>query len=178
MTEDDLFALVWDRLALGVRDATAAARHPALATVGPDGAPDLRTVVLRAADRSAGTLEVHTDARSAKVAQIASDPRVAALVWDAAVSLQIRLTATATVLPGDAAAWARVPPAARARYGADPPPGTPIPAADSWSATGAQDGFAALKLTLTGVEALHLGPPHRRAFWARADGWRGRWLVP
>jgi pyridoxine/pyridoxamine 5'-phosphate oxidase len=51
----DLHAQVWTRLMRGVRDRRASSRHPTLATVTPDGKPQARTVVLRAADISAGT---------------------------------------------------------------------------------------------------------------------------
>jgi pyridoxamine 5'-phosphate oxidase len=52
----------------------------ALATVGPDGAPRLRHVLLSSYDR--GRLHFHTDARTAKSAELAADPRVAAtIVW-------------------------------------------------------------------------------------------------
>jgi pyridoxamine 5'-phosphate oxidase len=44
------------RLIRGVRDRHAPTRHPTLATVTPDGRPQARTVVLRAADQPAGTL--------------------------------------------------------------------------------------------------------------------------
>ena len=55
------------RLLRGVRDRRAPTRHPTLATVTPDGRPKARTVVLRAADKQAGILELHTDLHSAKV---------------------------------------------------------------------------------------------------------------
>jgi pyridoxamine 5'-phosphate oxidase len=48
-----LRAHVWDRLVRGVHDRRAAARHPTLATVAPDGLPEARTVVSR---QSYGTL--------------------------------------------------------------------------------------------------------------------------
>ncbi|MGY6410125.1 MAG: hypothetical protein ACXIUV_03735 [Alkalilacustris sp.] len=72
-----LHAEAWARLVRGVHDRRAAARHPTLATVAADGAPQLRTVVLRAADRAQARLHVHTDLRSAKVGDLRAEPRAA-----------------------------------------------------------------------------------------------------
>jgi drug/metabolite transporter (DMT)-like permease len=58
-----LHAQVWARLLRGVGDRHAPARHPVLATVAQGGMPQARTVVLRAADAAAGTLDIHTDLR-------------------------------------------------------------------------------------------------------------------
>lgn len=75
--------------------ASADRRHPAravqLATRGADGAPRLRSVILRGADAAARRARFHTDRRSAKVAEIAADPRVALLLWDPRSRVQLRL---------------------------------------------------------------------------------------
>ncbi len=91
---------VWQRLACGVADADAPARHPVLATIGLGGGPEARTVVLRAADRGAGTVQVHTDTASTKVAELAANPLVALHVWDAGPHLQIRLRGAARIATG------------------------------------------------------------------------------
>ena len=52
----------------------------ALATVGADGAPRIRHVLLSSYDR--GRLHFHTDERTDKAAELAADPRAAAtIVW-------------------------------------------------------------------------------------------------
>ena len=63
-----LYRQVWLGLARGVGDRHAPARHPTLATVTPEGLPRARTVVLRHADAESGTLHVHSDLNSAKMA--------------------------------------------------------------------------------------------------------------
>ncbi len=73
---DDLagcLAEAWRRLEEGAAHQSGF-HTPALATIGRDGAPRLRTVVLRGVDRAARSLRVHCDARSAKAAEIAADP--------------------------------------------------------------------------------------------------------
>lgn len=179
MTETSLSGLletVWSHLSRGVEDRRHPARHPTLATIGPDG-PEARTLVLRAADRSAATLELHTDSESRKAAQIASDPRVALHVWLPAPRLQIRVRAMATLAPGDPAVFARLPAEARANYGG-PAPGTPI-----GTATGRAEGepgrFLRILCRLTEIDALLLAPePHLRARFRSAEAWRGEWIAP
>ncbi len=66
----------------GATPATDVTTTPlmALATVGADGSPWVRHVLLSAYDR--GRLHFHTDERTAKAAELAADPRAAAtIVW-------------------------------------------------------------------------------------------------
>ena len=67
---DATFAALWDFLADGVEHGRSGFHLPALATLGADGAPRLRSIVLRAADRATGTLRFHCDQRSDKAAEI------------------------------------------------------------------------------------------------------------
>lgn len=165
---------VWRRLEAG----EGAARHPVLATAG-DGGPEVRTVVLRAADRAVATLEIHTDAVSPKVAQLRRRPRAAILVWDAEAALQTRLHTRVSVRSGASAAtvWSKVPAKARLRYGGTPP-GTPIETPESAEQTGALDRFAVLRAHVYRIDVLHLGRHHRRALYAAENGFAGRWIAP
>lgn len=175
-----LYARAWDILSRGPADRHSPARHIALATTAPDGTPEVRTVVLRAADRAAATLDIHTDLRSAKVAALRQTPTAQTLVWDPRAHLQIRATATATILTGPDAAplWARVPENSRPAYGATPPPGVPIAGPLAYTQTDGATAFAVIRLTLTALDLLHLGDRHCRARFDRADDWRGDWLSP
>lgn len=182
---DTLRAQVWARLVRGVGDRHAPARHPAFATVAPDGTPEVRTVVLRAADPVAGTLDVHTDLRSAKVAALRETPRAALHVWDGTAHLQMRLTASVEVLTGAAAAaaWRRVPETSQAAYGTVPAPGTPLAASLDYRKSPDPTAFAVLRCTVLVIDALHLGPDHRRARFDRTEGWNGQcwngqWIAP
>jgi pyridoxamine 5'-phosphate oxidase len=175
-----LFVEVWRRLSRGVHDRHAPARHPTLATVASDGRPQARTVVLRAANKPAGTLDLHTDLRSAKVQELRAMPFAALHVWDTSAHLQVRLEARVEILTGQDVAmiWAGVPEASRLAYGTSPAPGQPI--ADALAYTKGPDPafFAVLRLNVSSVDALHLGPNHRRARFDRLDGWTGVWLTP
>lgn len=177
---DTLLAQVWARLVRGVGDRHTPARHPVFATVAPDGTPEVRTVVLRAADPVAGTVEVHTDLRSAKVAALRLKPLAALHVWDDSAHLQTRITASVEVLTGDAVAamWLRVPEASQPAYGTMPAPGTPIATALDYRKTPDPAAFAVLHCTVLCIDAVHLGPNHRRARFDKADDWCGQWLAP
>ncbi len=177
---DTLHAQVWTLLARGVADRHAAARHPTFATSSLTGWPEARTVVLRAADAGAATLDIHTDITSAKVAEVRQDPRTTLHIWDPAAHLQIRIKATATLRSGEDVAdiWTRVPDPARQSYGTLPSPGQPIAAALAYEKAPDLSTFAVLRCSVQVLDILHLGPRHRRARFDRADGWVGQWLAP
>ena len=175
-----LHAQVWARLSRGVHDRHAAARHPTLATVGTDGRPQARTVVLRAADAASGTLHLYTDRHSAKVAELRATPLAALHVWDASAHLQLRIDAEVTISTGAeiAGVWASVPEASRYAYSSTATPGRPIPEALAYTKTPDPATFALLCLNVEAIDALHLGRDHRRARFERRDDWAGQWLVP
>lgn len=175
-----LHAQIWTRLSRGVRDRHAPARHPTLATVTTAGMPQARTVVLRAADAGAATLDIHTDLRSAKVAELRANPLAALHIWDASAHLQTRIETEVAILSGTDVAdlWANVPDASRLSYGCTPAPGAPIPTALAYDKAPDAATFAVLRLTVLAIDAVHLGPSHRRARFERATHWAGQWLAP
>lgn len=177
---DSLHAQVWTRLQRGVRDRHAPARHPTLATVGANGMPQIRTVVLRAALAQEASLDIHTDLRSAKVAELRASPLAGLHIWDASAHLQIRLETAATILTGHEVleTWQRVPDASRVAYGTMPPPGAPISHALAYEKPPDAASFAVVRLQVLAMDVVHLGPNHRRARFERADNWAGQWLAP
>jgi len=72
------------------------------ATTGRDGAPQLRTVVLRQAHRAQNAVWFHADARSPKVAELHADPRISLLAYDPQSQLQIRMAGHATISDDEA----------------------------------------------------------------------------
>lgn len=176
----DLYSQVWTRLGRGVQDKHASARHPTLATIGTNGLPQARTVVLRAADKSSATLDIHTDLHSAKVTELRANPGAALHVWDTSPHLQMRIEADVAILSGADVAdiWKRVPGPARLAYGSTPSPGQPIEDALAYEKSPDPAAFAVLRLKVIAIDALHLGPDHRRARYMRRDNWAGQWLTP
>ncbi|MCK0151123.1 pyridoxamine 5'-phosphate oxidase family protein [Marivita sp. S6314] len=172
--------LGWQRLTRGVADRRAAARHPVLATVSPDGFPEARTVVLRGANRTGGVVEVHTDSGSDKIASLQARPFAQLHIWDEKVQLQLRLSTSVEITQGAAVAqkWSRVPGGSRMAYGASPKPGTAIPHAHAYEKLASESCFAVLTCTIRQIELMHLADPHRCAVFKADDGWCGEWRVP
>ncbi|KAA2244013.1 pyridoxamine 5'-phosphate oxidase family protein [Salinarimonas soli] len=183
-------ARAFDCLALGCTDRRSAAHAPALATIGLDGRPRLRTVVLRAFDPGVRRLRFHTDRRSEKTAELARDARVALHVYDAAAKFQVRLEGVATVHHDDAvadAAWASSRPFSRVCYATSPAPGASIPEGGAYTqptpegADGGRGNFAAVLVRIERLETLYLAfSGHRRALFAWRTGAEpeATWLVP
>jgi pyridoxine/pyridoxamine 5'-phosphate oxidase len=174
----------WNRLVKGVQDPAAPTHALTLATVGRRGGAEARQVILRRADPEGGLVEFHTDTSSDKVAELTRVPWATVLAWDPAAGFQIRMRAHVTILSGDASRgmWKQVHDGARRFYGANPPPGSPIPAADAYESRSDPAHFAVLRCILQEIETLHLGgsshAAQKRAIFRRGDGWQGGWLVP
>lgn len=179
-TTDGTLKRVWDTLALGVADAAHPARRPVFATISPTGWPEARTVVLRTADKEAGTVSVHTDLFSDKIKSLHASPRAALHIWDADQVLQIRLQAEVTIQSGAATRglWDQIPDHAQQSYGVTPPPGAPIETALDYIKKPDPATFAVLTCTVTHIDAVHLGADHRRVGFSRARHWQGQWLSP
>jgi pyridoxine/pyridoxamine 5'-phosphate oxidase len=96
-TLEGTLASAWALLARAAADPRHPCRVVQLATVGLDGAPRLRSVILRGIEPAMRVLRLHTDRRSAKAAEIAVEPRVALLAWEA------RARAASPRGPGDSA---------------------------------------------------------------------------
>ncbi|MGC6401018.1 pyridoxamine 5'-phosphate oxidase family protein [Sphingomonas sp. FW199] len=181
-TLDEAFRL----LRRGVVDRKSPFRTLNVATVGADGVPSVRTVVLRGFDPAARLIRFHTDRRSAKVSEIQHQPRVALHAYDRGTQVQLRLSGTAAIHSGDAAAeaaWARSAPGARACYAIQPAPGTPVsapvpaPAIEDEEQARAQ--FVLVEVVFDTLEWLWLSSAgHRRArFDWRGDVPAATWLV-
>jgi hypothetical protein len=183
----------WSLLETGVTDRDAPAHHPLIATAGLDGAPQARVMILRAADRNARIVRVHTDWRSDKVAELRADPRLAATVYDPAAKVQLRLTGRASVHHADAvaeAAWQASQRMSRVCYGTAPASGAVIDEGGSYALPNPADeaelsagyaNFAAIVINVESLEWLYLAVEgHRRArfSWDEAGGMRAEWRVP
>lgn len=188
---DDLeltLAECWRLVLHGAQDRQAEAHTPAVATVGLDGAPAVRTVVLRAADSQTRTIAFHTDARSPKLAEIRRNPECSVLLYERSWKAQARLRGQASIHLDDAiaaAAWARTAEMSKLCYQVTTAPGasigTPADAVfDAVKTNDGRDNFCCVTIDVRDIEWLylhHLG--HRRARFAW-DGaaWRKTWLAP
>ncbi|KIT17369.1 pyridoxamine 5'-phosphate oxidase family protein [Jannaschia aquimarina] len=156
---------LWSRIERACSVSDDPWRLVALATIGQKG-PQVRTVALRACDRSARAVEMHTDARTPKARQIGIDPRAQILLWDPNTQEQLRLSLDVEIVRGDRDRWSRIPEASRGNYGTDPTPGTPIAHQDAFDRTPALERHAALVGRIVEIDAVNLSSdPHLRAQW-------------
>jgi pyridoxamine 5'-phosphate oxidase len=193
---DAIRADIWARWTRGGVDRRSDFHTPVVASVGLDGAPEQRVMVLRKADPVASTLRFHTDFRSAKVTQVGQFSRVSVIGYDPQAKVQIRASGTAVIAHDDDltdAAWAATTISGRRCYLADPAPSSVSAVATSglpsafegtmptWSESEAgRANFAVLIVTVNRFEWLYLAANgHRRAAFTReGNEWRGTWLVP
>ncbi len=160
-------------------------RNVQLATVGADGRPNIRTVVLRGFDRAAATAEIHSDIRAVKVRDIAHAPRVALLAWSTDEHLQLRFAGSAALHSGDDLArdrWAKLSPSGRKPYGLRADPGSPIadPADQTHLPPAEQaEWFAVIVVSLETVDVLRLeaaGGQTRASACFSPCGLEARWI--
>lgn len=181
----------WRTLLRGARQRegrSPQARWLQLASVGLDGTPRLRTLVFRGW-ASASALDLLTDDRSAKAAELARQPAVELLWLLPRARCQFRLRGRLAQLPGELLArerarhWRELSPSGRAVW-SWPEPGGLLQADAPFPAGLEADEplpvhFRLLRIALEQVELLELlDHPHRRRCWRQEDGWQERRLNP
>ncbi|MEB3235323.1 MAG: pyridoxamine 5'-phosphate oxidase family protein [Cyanobacteriota bacterium] len=182
----------WRPLLRGARERegrSGSARWLQLATVAADGTPRVRTLVFRGWAGPA-CLDLLSDARSAKIGELASQPAVE-LLWllpKARTQFRLRGHCSHGQHPDHERDrlhhWHNLSPAGRALWGW-PAPGEPREPDDASfvSALPAEapvpNHFALLRIALQQVEMLQLGPhPHQRVRWRSCSGWEPEPLNP
>nr|WP_057925917.1 pyridoxamine 5'-phosphate oxidase family protein [Burkholderia ambifaria] len=185
---------LWSCLESGVNAQRSPFTMVQAATLGLDGAPKVRTIVLRQVSRADRLLAFHTDARSEKVAELRRDPRIAIVATDLDALVQIRAEGVASICDDEAqrrAIWQSSRPHTLLLYRAPLRPGTPIESPEEAHVTASaspgtspiDDGyrnFCVLHVTVTRIDWLDLARSgHRRAvFDLNDDGYEGRWVAP
>ena len=170
----------WDTLARGAADAKHAAHLVNLATLSPEGWPEVRTVVLCTVSHKDHAITVHADLHSSKMRSLRTHPRAALHVWDADQALQLRLQANVSIASGDEtrAIWDETPAHVQKLYGVVPRPGAQIETALAYKKCPDPAAFAVLTLRVVTMDVVHLGADHRRAQFTQASNWAGQWLSP
>ena len=179
-----------DLIATAARLRTAPMHTPVVSTIGGDGRPRSRVVVLRAFDRAHRQLRFHTDIRSDKFQELHFDPRIALLFYDAQEKIQIRIEGRASLHQNDESsdsAWASSQPMSKLCYAVEPGPGHQISARDDFSlprdraeCEAGRAHFAAVIVAIEELDFLWLGAAgNRRASYRFArDKIEARWVVP
>ncbi len=188
---NDIHAAIWKALAAGAGPQRSPLTMWQAATNGigaAAGMPQVRTVVLRDADQQGDTVSFHTDMRSAKVAELRADPRIAMTGLDLGNFVQIRLEGRAQICADEAerrAVWNAARPHTLILYRTPFAPGTPLdaPEAGHVQEPGSDDGYAnfcVIRVVLDKLEYLDISPEgHQRAvFLRKGDDWHGAWIAP
>lgn len=185
---------VWEALRAGVEPGKSPFSMLYLATTGRDGAPKLRTIVIRRFDESRGTIGFNTDIRSPKAAEIYQSNRVSILGYDMDGGVQVRMEGDAVLHrfgPENVEAWVASADRSRICYRHAFAPGTELEDPALGDPTDAMiapadrelglENFAAVSIHLTKLELLDLkAKGHRRVLFNRdeAGGWQGTWIAP
>ncbi len=174
----EIEAALWRELARAALDRQHDWRTPVLATA--DGTmADARTVVLRETDPEARELRFFTDARSAKVPQIGSQPQGLLVLWSKRLSWQLRLRVALEVKTEGlavASRWARLKQSPAAQDYLSPlAPGTPLSSVPG-RVVPERNHFATVVAQVLAIDWLELhAEGHRRAAFDAAGS---RWLAP
>lgn len=185
----------WRLMEEGVTNRRHGFHNGVAATIGLDGRPRARTVILRSANRNEHSLVFHTDVRSQKIIELKSDPRLSMHFYDVTSKAQIRIDGVAHLHIENAFAhqrWDISQAMSRMCYSIQPAPGTPVEHADGYSIGNIEttlpqslnkdfDNFAAVEVRVTSLEWLFLAREgHRRALfkWTENDRIEQSWLVP
>jgi hypothetical protein len=179
----------WCILSEGARKAASPYHIINVATIGADGTPRIRSVVLRGFDKASRTLRFHTDTRSRKATEIDAAEALSVHVYAKDDKIQLRMSCRATIHHGDEVsrdAWRATKTMSRQCYSQVEAPGTVIASPDgvafddSENLENAYVNFAAVLARIETLEWLYLSAAgHRRA---RFD-WRHSapsrvWLAP
>ena len=187
----------WRLLEEAIHDPTSPVRTPVLISVSTDGLAQGRTVVLRGINRQQRQLQIYTDVRSAKVAQLRAQPACTLVAYQPNPMMQLRLGNDAIVNHNNAIthqAWAMMPGPNRCNYLTDPDPGSisvqatdgrpvinaeSVPTNDEYEI--AYTHFSVIVFTINELEWLYLPlRGHRRAqfIWDGANLLQSNWLIP
>ncbi|MFN3231704.1 MAG: hypothetical protein ACE363_06040 [Alphaproteobacteria bacterium] len=190
---DDVLVACWSAFEEGAADKSSPWWTNTLFSAGDEGA-NARSVTLRAVDKSRRVLTFFSDARSAKLAEMAG--RVGIVTYDPVSRVQLRAYGEATVHQSDARTrdiWNSMTVWSRRAYLRDPAPGTLLdapgpalpPLADGAAPTEANlapafGNFVVIDLTIGRLDWLMLTDDGNRAsrFEWSGDAVSANWVVP
>jgi pyridoxamine 5'-phosphate oxidase len=187
-----IYGRIWEYLNSGAGPGRSPLTLMQAATVGLDGSPQVRTIVLRKANEASSSISFVSDARSPKVAELIRDPRISLVGYDPEANVQIRLNGQALIQakgPETRAAWNTFQDHTLMLFRKPLAAGTPIqfPAEGHVKSTGeppqGHDGYenlALIEVSLTCLEWLDVsGQDHERVVYRRSEGhWAGSWIAP
>lgn len=174
-------AEAWRLLEQGAADPQSGFHYVTLATVSRTGVAQARTVVLRAAVAAERMLEIHTDVRSPKWAELAEQPDATVLGFCNTTRVQLRLQGSAVLFSPESdvsrKAWQGLSPTTRSTYQGGPPgddlaftPAAQAAAADAPDG-GGQANFGVVRFRVSMLDWFRLQrSDNRRALFAYGPG--------
>ncbi|MEM9143052.1 MAG: pyridoxamine 5'-phosphate oxidase family protein [Bacteroidota bacterium] len=173
---------IQSELQKGVQDPGHPFRFFTLGTVGTEGIPILRTVVLRKTSESFN-LFFYTDQRSQKVAHIQGNKNVSLLFYHPENWVQLHIEGEAKIID-DAKIlkeyWDKVSPRNRRDYTRVLAPGSTVSKPEAVEYLTDKNHFCAIAVEPLTIEYLKIqSPEHVRLRFSRENGiWKRNFLVP
>ncbi|GAA4277817.1 pyridoxamine 5'-phosphate oxidase family protein [Aquimarina mytili] len=178
--------IIFSSICNDLKNASKTAGHPfryfTLATSDINGAPRLRTVVLRDIDDQLNLI-VYTDQRSKKITHINEQNKVSLLFMDSKRLIQLSIRARAEIIKDNSTLkkiWDQIPQKSKRDYTTELAPGKEIKDPDEIDFLEDKHFFSAIKIIPRRIEFLRLQRPnHIRVLFKREDDrWNGTYLVP
>ena len=201
-SDQSFFDQAWSLLRRGVVDKRHGFNIGTFTTLGtttdesPIQIPVSRTVVLRAVDMTAGTLNCYTDIRSQKVKHLLEHPYASWCLWDKRSRIQVTAYGAVEIVHDDTARqrYLSLPKHSRKAYATHAAPGLTLAGdssdglPDNWEELDLQatdyaaEHFAILTTRLLSMDVLALsrdGHQRLRATRQKVGGtWLLKWVVP
>ena len=190
MELEKILETAWILIEEGVTNGNSAFHTPTVASIGDNGYPSVRTMVLRGVDIPKRFIDLHTDRRAPKYIELSKCPQSSVHFYDLSSKTQITLRTTATLHHNDslsAKAWASSKPSSRLCYTAINGPGANVEAppaaptnADAIETSG-YDNFCLIQANIQTLEWLRLFPTgHQRAIftWSDQGEEKAQWIAP
>ena len=194
-TLDGVLEKIWRMLERGATHYNDPFHWPVLGTGGKEGT-GMRCVILREFSLSERLLVCHTDARAAKVQEIAQSSKASWLFYHPQRKVQLRISGEASLHADDSFAdrqWNAIGIATRLNYCAVEPPGTPLDRPSSGlpdfllkkaptvlDTEKSRRNFMAIACRIDSIDWLVLqvmGNRRARFEWDKT-GMKSTWLVP
>lgn len=173
---------IWKELSRATQDRHHAWRTPVLSTANAEGLVNARTVVLRRVEVDTKCLQIYTDTRSCKVAELQSQSNAVFVFWSARLHWQLRIRVLTTILTEGVEVerlWEGVKQSASAGdYLTDAAPGTPMLPNDHVISLDKEKipHFALINAQVVEIDWLELSSSGHRRARITADDWE--WLIP
>ncbi len=187
---NDLLHSIWESLHAGAGAGRSPFSVLQAATVGVDGNPKVRTIILRDVNESLARLSFHTDIRSDKVRELRGRPAISMHGYDAERLVQIRLEGVASFMTDEAeklAVWKSSRPRTLILYRSPIASGSVIEdpaqaqAPDAADPMSGYENFCLVHVSVQRIDYLDLSsePHHRAQFQLRDKGaFEGHWVAP